>query len=245
MSRYHGWGPALLLGLGLAALACAGDPYWSSADQGTAERDELRQRIATLTAERTADRAELERLRARVAELEDELRGAVDAQPAAPAPTGASATPASGEEVLIAPRPRAVIEASDLELTAGPAVSAPQQLYDRAFEQLQRQQLDGAESSFAEFLARFPASDLADNAQYWIGEARLRRGEIAEAMTAFRRVVEDYPQGNKVPDALFKVAHCLGEQGDRPAAEEVYRELAERYPESAAAELALRRLGRP
>ncbi len=237
-----GWGRALLLGFALAAQGCSGEPYWSSADQGAAEREELRQRIAALTAERTAERAELERLRARVAQLEAERGRLADAtsRPHAPA-----ATPAPTAEVLDTPRPRAVIEASDLELTAGPAVSEPQQLYDQAFEQLQRQQLADAEASFADFLVRFPASDLADNAQYWIGEARLRRGDVDAALTAFRAVVEDHPQGNKVPEALFKVAHCLAEQGDRPAADEVYRELVERYPESAAAELARRRLAIP
>lgn len=242
MSAPAAWGRGLVLGFALAAQGCSGEPYWSSADQGAAEREELRQRIATLTAERTADRAELEQLRARVAELEAELRRpGSTATPPSPA-TMTIARPPSPREELAPPRPRAVIEESDLELTAGPAVSEPQQLYDLAFEQLQRQQLDDAEASFADFLARFPASDLADNAQYWIGEARLRRGDVDGALTAFRAVVEDHPQGNKVPDALFKVAHCLGEQGDRPAAEEVYRELVDRYPESAAAELAKRRL---
>lgn len=242
MSAPAAWSSALLLGLALAVQGCSGEPYWSSADQGAAEREELRQRVAALTAERTAERAELERLRARVAELEAERRSLTGATspPRAPA-----ATPAPTAEILDTPRPRAVIEASDLELTAGPAVSEPQQLYDQAFDLLQRQQLDDAEAAFTDFLARFPASDLADNAQYWIGEARLRRGEVDAALSAFRAVVEDHPQGNKVPDALFKVAHCLGEQGDRPAADEVFRELVERYPESAAAELARRRLAVP
>ena len=232
MSAPAGWGPALLLGFALAAQGCSGEPYWSSADQGATEREELRQRVAALTAERAAERAELERLRARVAELEAERRHLSGAASPSPAP---AATPAPTAETFDAPRPRAVIESSDLELTAGPAVSEPQQRYDQAFDLLQRQQLDEAEAAFADFLARFPASDLADNAQYWIGEARLRRGDVDAALTAFRAVVEDHPQGNKVPEALFKVAHCLGEQGDRPAADEVYRELVQRYPESAAA----------
>ncbi len=230
--------PAGWLAVAALAAGCAGNPYWSAQDRLTAERNELAERVAALQRQLDAERAEVARLSARLAELESAPRSV-------PEPTlREERAPAPSEEPLASPRPSGTVEASDLELAAGLAAGEPQ-LYDQALDLLQRQELDAAETAFRDFLARFPASDLADNAQYWIGEARLRRGDVGGALVAFRAVVEDYPEGNKVPEALFKVGHCLAEQGDATAAEEVLRELVRRYPGSAASELARRRLGLP
>lgn len=228
-----GW-PAFVL----LAAGCASNPYWSDKDRVAAERDELRERVAALQREVEEERAEVARLTARLAELEN-------AQRAAPQPASREVAPLTPGEEQLSPRDATgAIEASDLELAAGLAVGEPQ-LYDRALDLLQRDDLEAAETAFRDFKRRFPASDLADNAQYWIGEARLRRGDVGGALAAFRAVVEDFPEGNKVPEALFKVGHCLGEQGDSAAAAEVFRELVRRYPGSAASELAKRRLGLP
>ena len=63
---------------------------------------------------------------------------------------------------------------------------------------------------------RFPAvsqrlirtAQLADNAQYWLGEAYYVNKSFPEALAAFQGVVSKYPQSRKVPDALVKVGYC-------------------------------------
>ena len=87
-----------------------------------------------------------------------------------------------------------------------------------------------------------PNSDLADNAQFWIGAARFQRGDISGALAAFRETIAGFPRGNKVPDALLKSGECLERLGDSEEARRVYREVIDRFPTTAASALARERL---
>jgi tol-pal system protein YbgF len=168
---------------------------------------------------------------------------------------------AAEPESVPPPRPAGVIDESDLEIEREisgeepPAGTAPvadaldpavreemEALYDAALDQVQRRENEAAEASFRAFLARYPATDLADNAQYWLAESFLRRGDGERALAEFRAVVERYPQGNKVPDALFKIGIGLEGQKEPALAREVYEELLRRFPGAAAAESARARL---
>ena len=95
-----------------------------------------------------------------------------------------------------------------------------------------------AETSFQRFLQANPKSDLADNAQYWIGECRYSRNDVKGALAAFRQVVEKYPKGNKVADAMLKTGQCLEAMGDVEGARVTYREVNRRFSGSAAAAVA-------
>ena len=157
------------------------------------------------------------------------------------------------------PRSLSTIDQSDLDpeadsdsaparttaATANPSDSGSEELYDGALDRLQRGEHALAEQGFRQLLERFPGSELADNAQYWIAESFLRRGDEKRALLEFRAVVERYPGGNKVPDALWKVALGLDREGDREGALEICRELVKRYPGTAAAEAARARLVSP
>jgi len=54
----------------------------------------------------------------------------------------------------------------------------------------------------------YPDSSLADNAQYWLGEAYYVNKSFPEAQASFQRVVDRYPQSRKRPDALLKIGFC-------------------------------------
>lgn len=252
---------ALLRVAFVAALSgCASAPYWSRQDQAASEKRDLTERLARAEAALEARDAEIERLAARLRELE--ARG----HPAASAPIVSSrvspqAAPQAREAIAsttapLEPASRAPsrIDESDLEElspSAG-ARSAPapevdpaagaQGPYDAALDLLELQNYAAAENAFRELLTRHPDSDLADNAQYWLAESFLRRGDTARAIDEFRAVVERYPEGNKVPDALLKMARGLEQLEDAVGAFEIYRELAARFPGSAAAEAARSRL---
>jgi tol-pal system protein YbgF len=144
------------------------------------------------------------------------------------------------------PRQRSGIEQSDLnELDELDEVreDEPRMLYERSLELLEQGRLPEAEAGLTRFLAANPDSDLADNAQFWLAEGALRRGDVASALAGFRAVVENYPEANKIPDALLKVGSCLSTLGEPESAATVYRELLARFPETAAAETARQRLG--
>jgi tol-pal system protein YbgF len=113
-----------------------------------------------------------------------------------------------------------------------------QALYDRGYTLFNQGRFVDAESSFQRFLQASPDSELADNAQYWIGECRYSRNDMRGALSAFREVVERFPQGNKVPDAMLKAGQCLEATGDIEGARVTYREVIRRFPGTAAATVA-------
>ena len=132
---------------------------------------------------------------------------------------------------------------------ANPPATAPptgsdQQNYQAAFDLMGPQQRRYAEAAagFEKFLADFPTSPLADNAQYWLAETHYVRGQYAEALPAFRKVLEKYPQSAKLPDALLKVGYCQIELGDRNAARASLQEVMRQFPDTTAARLASQRL---
>ena len=93
------------------------------------------------------------------------------------------------------------------------------------------------------FVQRFPTHDLADNAQYWLGESYYARAAYRDAIPEFRAVVRRWPSGNKVPDALLKLGFCHLALGERAEGQATLDEVAQHYPRTEAAQLATRRLG--
>ena len=70
-------------------------------------------------------------------------------------------------------------------ITGAPAAGvSDQQAYNAAFELIQARQYEQAASGFASFLANYPDSGLADNAQYWLAETHYVRRQFGEALPA-------------------------------------------------------------
>lgn len=126
----------------------------------------------------------------------------------------------------------------------GAAASGEQATYDSAFTALKASDYPRAIAGFRNFVASYPTSPLASNAQYWLGEAYYVNREYQNAITAFQRVTTDWPESRKAPDALVKIGFtqaALNRNGDaRITLEDVVR----RYPGSEAAQLAAERLKR-
>ncbi len=137
---------------------------------------------------------------------------------AAPAgdPAASAFEPGSGETLAL---PANVDEESvgsrDAAATTGAAAPAgeplldPEEIYQTARADYGRGSHDLALSGFTEFLERFPASELADNALYWIGECHYSAGRLEDALAAFEGVSARFPEGDKAPDAAYKRALTL------------------------------------
>ena len=95
-----------------------------------------------------------------------------------------------------------------------------------------------AEQSFQQFLARAPESDLADDAQYWIGECFFSRKDHRRAILEFRKVVDQYPFGNRVPHAFLKIGLSYLALGDRDRAAENLETVVQAFPKSDVATVA-------
>jgi len=114
--------------------------------------------------------------------------------------------------------------------------------YQAAFDMLKNSQFDAAIAAFQKFLVSFPDSTLADNAQYWLGEANYVNKSFTDAQAAFQKVVDKYPQSRKVPDALLKIGYCQYELKQFDAAKQTLSKVAAQFPDSPSGHLAQQRL---
>jgi tol-pal system protein YbgF len=129
---------------------------------------------------------------------------------------------------------------------AGADSSAPgsddKAAYQTAFNLLKDSQYDRAIAAFRKFLASFPDSPLADNAQYWLGEGYYVNKSFEDAQAAFQRVVDKYPQSRKRPDALLKIGYCQYELKQWESAKGTLSQVAKQFPDAPAGHLAQQRL---
>ena len=126
--------------------------------------------------------------------------------------------------------------------TGAAGAVTPRTLYDAAYQDLTRGNHGLALMGFQEMLAKFPDSELADNAQYWIGETYYAQKDYAAAWREFDKAVSTYPKGDKVPAALLKAGFCQIETGDKAGARASFKKLQERYPQTEEARLAAAKL---
>jgi len=114
--------------------------------------------------------------------------------------------------------------------------------YQAAFDLLKDSKYDQATAAFQQFLVAFPDSSLADNAQYWLGEAYYVNRNFTSALAAFQAVIDRYPQSRKVPDALLKIGFCDYELKQVDQATQVLTDVVTRFPDTPAGNLAKQRL---
>lgn len=116
--------------------------------------------------------------------------------------------------------------------------------YQAAFDLLKDGKYTEAASGFKQFLTTFPNSGLADNAQYWLGEAHYVTKQYPDALRDFRTVIEKYPESRKIPDALLKIGYCNYELKNWAEARSSLDQVVKQYAETTAARLAGQRLAK-
>jgi tol-pal system protein YbgF len=169
-----------------------------------------------------------------------EARSGVVASGAAASSGGAGGAGAAGAAAAAgaAGAAGAAVGGSDQTTAAGSDTAA----YQAAFGLLKNSQFDQAITAFQQFLTTYPESSLADNAQYWLGEAYYVNKSFPEAIAAFQRVASKYPQSRKLPDALLKVGYCYYELKQWQEAHDTLAQVVASYPDTPAGKLAQARL---
>ena len=91
---------------------------------------------------------------------------------------------------------------------------------------------DRAAQEFAEYLKDYGSTDLAGNAQFYLGEIEYREGHYQKAIEDYNKVLDEYPGGNKTAASQLKKAFALLELGQRDAGVQELRSLIQRFPKS-------------
>jgi tol-pal system protein YbgF len=118
----------------------------------------------------------------------------------------------------------------------------PDQLFAAAYGDYSRGNYDLAVSEFRQYVETYPSSEMADNAQYWIGECYYSKKLLNEAIAEFDKVSILFPKSDKVPGARFKKGITLIELGQQEAGRAELAALIKLYPRSNEAVLAKQQL---
>ncbi len=195
---------------------------------GPGNVQDLDLRLATLEAE---VRTQRELLKVREEELRL-LRDAVLQTGKTPANT-----PVREPETAAPAKPGTAALATAVSKPAEPRGEA-QRDYEDAWKRLRERDYRGAIEQFKKFVQQHADSNLADNAQYWIGESYYALQDFDEAILEFDLVRKKYPDGDKVPAAWLKIGYAFAELGNRTDARLILQEVINRYPRSREAEKA-------
>jgi tol-pal system protein YbgF len=114
--------------------------------------------------------------------------------------------------------------------------------YDQAFQSLKDLRYADAAEGFQTFLARYPDSEYADNAQYWLGESYYVTRNYDISLEAFDELLQKYPDSSKKPDALLKIGYAHYELKQWDQARAALEQVKQQYPDTTLARLADNRL---
>lgn len=165
--------------------------------------------------------ARLERMDAKITDLKNQMQ-IIQNPPAAP---GAAAPGAPGTSGATTPTGPGGAAASG----PPPGMSA-EKTYTDARRDLQTGNADLAYQEFQQYLTYYPDTELAANAQYYLGEISYNKNDYSGAVKAFDAVLERYPQNPKTADARLMKGMALLRSGQKSRAIQEFRALVENYP---------------
>lgn len=132
--------------------------------------------------------------------------------------------------------------------SAPPAGSAPVgpnavDLYDQATQDLTMGRYAMALQGYRDLIARHPQSDLADNAQYGVGECFFAQAAFDSSAVEYAKVGALWPRSDRVPAALYKLALSQERLGRSQESRATLEDLVKRFPTANEAQLARDRIG--
>ena len=166
-------------------------------------------------------------LQARLGKLDQKLTDVqnilqnVDSKLASPAASAMPAGPAGG------PGPGA--GASSSAASAMPPASADV-LYSNGLRDINGKHYELATQEFQDYLKFYGDTDLASNAQFYLGEIAYNQNQFQQALDFYNKVVENYPKSFKTASARMRKGFCLAELGQKTAAIRELRAVVRQYP---------------
>src|SRR4029077_7951164 len=113
--------------------------------------------------------------------------------------------------------------------SSGPAPSADT-LYSNGLRDITSGKYDLARSEFEDYLKYYGDTDLASNAQFYLGEIAYSQRQYSQAVSEYEKVLSNYPKSFKLAPARLKKGMALIEMGQKTPGVKELREVVKRYP---------------
>jgi len=111
-------------------------------------------------------------------------------------------------------------------------------IFAAARQDYNRSSYDSAVMGFRNYLAAYPNSSAADDAQYWIGESFFATEHYRKALTEFARVLDNYPKSDRTAETLLRLGTCHVRLNEPKKGAEFFSQVSKRFPDSNEARLA-------
>ena len=141
--------------------------------------------------------------------------GGAPSNSAAPSGGGMSSQPASGS-----------LPSSG----AGGAAPSADTLYSNGLRDITSGKYDLARQEFQDYLKYYGDTDLASNAQYYLGEIAYSQKNYEQAVGEFDKVLNNYPKSFKLAPARLKKGMALIELGQKTSGVRELRDVIRRFP---------------
>jgi tol-pal system protein YbgF len=182
--------------------------------QGVSDNlEEIKSRVGKLN-------QQLVDLQSSVQSIDARLAGGGSAPLSSPGGAPSSVPPSSST-----PAPSGSASASP----AGPPPSADT-LYSNGLRDITSGKYELASSEFQDYLKYYGDTDLASNAQFYLGEIAYAQKNYENAVQEYDKVLNNYPKSFKLAPARYKKGMALLELGQKNSGIKELREVVKRYP---------------
>jgi tol-pal system protein YbgF len=113
--------------------------------------------------------------------------------------------------------------------SASPAPSADM-LYSNGLRDITSGKYDLARQEFLDYLKYYSETDLASNAQFYLGEIAYHQKQYQDAVAEYDKVLTAYPKSFKLAPARLRKGMALIDLGQKTAGVRELREVVRRYP---------------
>ncbi len=176
-------------------------------------------------------KSRLGKLNQQLADLQNSVQN-IDSRIAGGGPVSAnSAVPLNGGSMSTQPSggSAALPAATSSGSPSGPPPSADT-LYSNGLRDITSGKYDLARAEFQDYLKYYGDTDLASNAQFYLGEIAYTQKQYDQAVEEYDRVLSNYPKSFKLAPARLKKGMALIELGQKNPGIKELREVVKRYP---------------
>jgi tol-pal system protein YbgF len=150
----------------------------------------------------------------------------IGSSPSAPAPSTSFSNGPGPGAAASAPPPGS---GAPPMTSAAPPASADV-LYSNGLRDINGKHYELATQEFQDYLKYYSDTDLASNAQFYLGEIAFMQNQYQQALDAYNRVIENFPKSFKLASARMRKGYCLAELGQKAAAIRELRTVVRQYP---------------
>ena len=143
--------------------------------------------------------------------------------------SGGAATPTAGITNPGGAQPPAVSTMPTSAAPVGPAPSADT-LYSNGLRDINSGKYDLARQEFHDYLKFYGDTDLASNAQFYLGEIAYSQKNYDQAVSEYDNVLTKYPKSFKAAPAKLKKGMALIDLGQKTAGVRELRDVIKRFP---------------